>query len=179
MQNDRNLVQHPINTPNRRQYAYWASNTADGGPNVSLNLDTDGHLYLLNSKGSNIKDLAFGISSVEIKIYLMRIDSDGIFRLYSQGLGPNGNWSISWSSSSDKCDPKRLCGLNAYWVNNDDQVDCRCLPGFDFVSPGNQSSGCERNFAITNCKSNDWNPKYTTQALVNTIWEDSSYSNLQ
>lgn len=178
MQNDGNLVQYPTNIPKTITSAYWASNTNGAGGNVKLNLDNDGHLYLLDSKGSNIYNLAYGKSSVEKTIYLMRIDADGIFRLYSL-LDSNGNWSTSWSSLDDKCKPKGICGLNAYCVYIDNQVDCRCLPGFYFVNPSNKSSECYRNFDPNKCKSNDRVTKYTFEMLTNTIWEDNSYSSLE
>ncbi|XVF14962.1 hypothetical protein REPUB_Repub09cG0106500 [Reevesia pubescens] len=176
MQNDGHLVQYPVDTPDTASYSYWASGTNGMGDNVSLNLDNDGHLYLLNSTGFNIKDLTRGGFDTNGTIYLMKIDSDGIFRLYSYKFDQNGNQSTLWSSTYDKCDPKGLCGLNGYCVNEDKEADCRCLPGFARVIEGNFSAGCERDFSSESCKSDDGRIQYTIQAVGNTVWEDAGYS---
>ncbi|XWS29411.1 hypothetical protein CRYUN_Cryun24cG0027300 [Craigia yunnanensis] len=176
MQIDGNLVQYPVETPDTAGYSYWSSGTDGRGNNVSLNLDNDGHLYLLNSTGFNIKDLTSGGYDTNGTIYLMKIDSDGIFRLYSYRLNQNGNQSIIWPSTSDKCAPKGLCGLNGYCVNEDREADCRCLPGFAPVIEGSFGAGCERDFSSESCKSDDERIKYTIQAVENTVWEADGYS---
>ncbi|KAK6259061.1 Protein kinase domain - like 7 [Theobroma cacao] len=176
MQNDGNLVQYPVETPDTASYSYWASGTDGRGDNVSLNLDKGGHLYLLNSTGFKIKDIFEGGNDTNRTIYLMKIDSDGIFRLYSYEFNQNGNQSTIWSSTYDKCDPKGLCGLNSYCVTEDKEADCKCLPGFAPVIEGNFSAGCERNFSTESCKSDTGRIQYTIQAVENTVWEDSRYS---
>ncbi|KAJ9704011.1 hypothetical protein PVL29_005341 [Vitis rotundifolia] len=177
MQNDGNLVQYPVENPVTATSAYYASGTDGSGDNVTLNLDDEGHLYLLNTNGSNIKNITDGGYNNE-NLYRLRIDPDGIFKLYSHDLGQNGSWSILWRSSNDKCAPKGLCGLNGFCVLLDDRPDCKCLPGFDFVVASNWSSGCIRNFEEDICKSKDGSTKYTMSTLDNTWWEDASYSTL-
>ncbi|KAG7987200.1 hypothetical protein I3843_03G121700 [Carya illinoinensis] len=151
------------------KHAYYASATSRMGKNVTLNLSADGHLYLLDDNGSNIKNLTE-------TIYLMRIDADGIFRLYSYELKQNGNWSDVWSSSNDLCDPKGLCGLNGYCVLNDNKAECKCLPGFEMVHQGNWTAGCEKSFNAAGCNSKDEYNPYTMLELANTVWEDMPYS---
>ncbi|KAJ4715260.1 Receptor-like protein kinase 1 [Melia azedarach] len=170
MQRDGNLVQYPTNTPDTAPYAYWASGTYGKGDNVSLNLDVDGHLFLMNSTGINIRNLTNGGYPTEGILYLMKIESDGIFRLYSYNLTRNNTWSMVWPSTSDRCDPKGLCGFNSYCVLNDQKPDCKCLPGFVPVSQGNFTSGCERNFTAESCSNK------AIEELESTIWEDVSYS---
>uniref|UniRef100_A0A2P2JRF0 Serine/threonine-protein kinase n=1 Tax=Rhizophora mucronata TaxID=61149 RepID=A0A2P2JRF0_RHIMU len=178
MQNDGNLVQYPVETPDTGEYAYWASGTDGSGENVTLNLDPNGHLYLLNAKGVNIKDLEQGGNLTNETIYSAKIDADGIFRLYSYNLTENGNWSIAWSSTKDKCSPKGLCGLNGYCTLNDLEPQCECIPGFSPVHQGNRSSGCERNFVAESCKEENVSTKYSIQELANTVWLENSYSTL-
>ena len=175
MQTDGNLVQYPValGTSNTAEYAYWSSGTSGKGDNVSLCFDDDGHLYLLNSTGANINNLTQGVYPTENMVYLMRIDADGIFRLYSHNLDKNGSSSIIWSSSNNKFDPKGLCGLNGFCIMNDQDPNCTCLPGFASVKQGNWSSGCERNFTAESCKSKDRSIKYTMEAVPNTEWEDN------
>ena len=177
MQNNGNLVQYPVKTPDAPTYAYYTSETGGVGDNVTLLLDGGGHLYLLNTNGSNIKNITDGGYDNE-NLYLLRIDPDGIFKLYSHDSGQNGSWSILWRSLNDKCAPKGLCGVNGFCVLLDDRPDCRCLPGFDFVVASNWSSGCIRNFQQEICKSKDGSTKYTMSTLENTWWEDASYSTL-
>ncbi|KAJ6775222.1 G-TYPE LECTIN S-RECEPTOR-LIKE SERINE/THREONINE-PROTEIN KINASE LECRK3 [Salix purpurea] len=176
MQNDGNLVQYPINTPDTAPYAYFASGTSWAGDNVTLNLDPDGHLYLLNYTGFNIKNITGGGYPTKETITMMKLDADGIFRLYSQNLTQNGNWSVEWSSTTDKCSPKGSCGLNGYCVMNDQDAECKCLPGFEFVNQGNWTSGCERNFDAGSCKDMSGNSTNTMEELSTTEWEDDPYS---
>nr|POE50361.1 g-type lectin s-receptor-like serine/threonine-protein kinase lecrk2 [Quercus suber] len=84
MQTDGNLVQSQCKTRTRHEYCYWTSWIDRKGDNVSLCLVDDGHLYLLSSAGTNIKNLTQDGYPTKDKLYLMRIDADGIFRLYSQ-----------------------------------------------------------------------------------------------
>ncbi|THG14760.1 hypothetical protein TEA_006804 [Camellia sinensis var. sinensis] len=186
MQRDGNLVQYPVSAPTPTyQYAYWASGTSMYGDNCSLHLDGDGHLYMLNATGTtNIKNLSYAEPTKEEKIYRMTIDVDGIFRVYSlrRTLDPKEKWSIWWNSSSDKCDPKGLCGFNGFCISNDTDADCRCLPGFASVNPSSWASGCVRDFTAESCKikNGDGNTKYYKMSpLENTQWEDDSYSVLQ
>ncbi|XP_049380343.1 G-type lectin S-receptor-like serine/threonine-protein kinase LECRK3 [Solanum stenotomum] len=173
MQHDGNLVQYPVDTEDSPPYAYYSAGT--GGLNVSLNLDDDGFLYLLNSTKS-LKNLTKGGYRRERTIiYMMKIDADGIFRVYSHSLNQQGSSTI-WSSTDDRCDPKGFCGFNGFCTNIDAQAKCFCLPGFNFVMPGNWSAGCERNFTAETCQSKENTSKYYDMRTVeNTVWEDSTY----
>ncbi|XP_062149146.1 G-type lectin S-receptor-like serine/threonine-protein kinase LECRK3 [Alnus glutinosa] len=178
MQHDGNLVQYPVDTPDTAPYSYYSTVTFGSGDNVTLNMDTDGYLYLLNATNFNIRNLTNGGYPTAETIYLARLDADGIFRLYSHDLILNGKWSIVWSSSSDQCDPKGLCGLNGFCVPNDLKAECECLPGFEMVQQGNWTAGCERNFTAESCKSKNGDITYNMQEVPNTKWEDVSYSAL-
>ncbi|KAB2616947.1 G-type lectin S-receptor-like serine/threonine-protein kinase RLK1 [Pyrus ussuriensis x Pyrus communis] len=168
MQADGNLVQYPVNTPDTRAYAYYASGTNGRGKNVTLNFGADGHLYLVNDTSSNIKNITDGgLPADQATIYLMRIDADGIFRFKS----------IVWESSKNKCDPKGICGLNSYCVSVDLDVECKCLPGFVSANLGNKTSGCRRIVADVCEYKNETFPN-TMEELQSTIWEDSSYVDL-
>ncbi|CAI9777592.1 unnamed protein product [Fraxinus pennsylvanica] len=172
MQNDGNLVQYPVGNAGP-SYAYYASATDGTGNNVSLNLDNNGLLYLFNGS-SIIRNLTTG-QYRRRTIYLVRIDVDGIFRLYYRSLDPQGNWTKEWSPTEDKCAPLGLCGLNGYCIHLDTVAECECLPGFDRVSPGNWTSGCERNFVMEGCKAKDQNVSYEIISLDNVVWEDDNY----
>ncbi|KAL5754026.1 hypothetical protein ACOSP7_022246 [Xanthoceras sorbifolium] len=168
MQSDGNLVQYPTDYRTVPS-AYYASGTDGMGDKISLNLDIDGKLYLLNATGYNVKNITEEVYATRGTIYLARIDWDGIFRLYSYNLG-NNSWSVPWNSTSDRCGPRGLCGINMFCIYNDLEPGCSCLPGFAPVIQEKWTSGCERNFTAESCKNKD--RKYTIQEEVNTIWED-------
>ncbi|KAF7129009.1 hypothetical protein RHSIM_Rhsim10G0140300 [Rhododendron simsii] len=177
MQEDGHLVSYPLLSPDTAPYSYWASGTNGAGNNITLNLDDNGHLYLLNETGgNNIRNMSTAESSNNGKIYRMTLDADGIFRVYSLTLDPKGNWSVMWSSSADKCAPKGLCGLNGYCVTNDTEAVCRCLPGFNFINPKIRNLGCERNFAAVSCdNTNGSGAGFAIEEMENMIWEDLNY----
>ncbi|KAI8535888.1 hypothetical protein RHMOL_Rhmol10G0209700 [Rhododendron molle] len=177
MQEDGHLVSYPLQSEDTAPYSYWASGTNGAGNNITLNLDDKGLLYLLNETGGNtIKNLSTAESSNDGKIYRMTLDADGIFRVYSRTLDPKGSWLVMWYSSADKCDPRGLCGLNGYCVQNDMQADCRCLPGFNFINPKIWSLGCERNFTAVNCNNtNGGSAEFAMRELESMQWEDQNY----
>ncbi|KAL4369210.1 hypothetical protein GQ457_05G030200 [Hibiscus cannabinus] len=169
------LVSSISETDSRPEYF---SATFGAGATVSLNLTGDGRLYLLNSTGV-IKNLFEGLDSREETLYLMKLDTDGIFRIYSYKLNQNGNRSIIYESSPDKCAPKGLCGLNAYCVSTEQGAKCTCPPGFsEIFKQDNSSAGCERNFSLQSCKSNDRRNQYTMKRVAQTEWENATYSEL-
>jgi hypothetical protein len=174
MQGDGNLVQYPVGTQVVPGYDYWSTSTNGKGNNVSLCLDDDAHLYLLNSSGTYLMNLTQGGYPRNGVVYLMRIDADGILRLYSHNLAQNGNRSVLWASTDDKCDPKGICGLNGFCVTSNQDFDCICLPGFAFVNQSKKTSGCERNFTAESCEVGSL--RYTMEAVPNTTWENANFS---
>ncbi|KAL8110599.1 wall-associated receptor kinase 5-like [Apium graveolens] len=185
MQSDSNLVQYPVDTMDSASNAYWASNTNGEGIDVTLNLDSDGYLYLLNNsfpflenptdRSSVLKNLTDEFSKKR-RFYLMKVDPDGIFRLYSFSLNrEESSSSIEWESSNNRCDPKGLCGMNGYCILNGTEPNCKCPPGFIYTSSGNWAAGCHRSISFT---TEDCDKKlhqsYMTQ-LLNTTWGNEPY----
>ncbi|OWM76386.1 hypothetical protein CDL15_Pgr028256 [Punica granatum] len=182
MQHDGNLIQYAVQTPDTGDYSYYNTGTFTSGDNVSLNFDQDGHLYLLNTKGFNIKNVTTGGYPSEDNLYRFTIDSDGLLRLYSYDLKQNKSWSVRWSSTNDKCDPKGLCGFNGFCDLNNQEAECRCLPGFDLVQRGNWTAGCGRNFTADDCKSERdgiITGNYVMKSVDSMQWEDDPYSVLE
>ncbi|PWA37163.1 EGF-like domain-containing protein [Artemisia annua] len=157
MQLDGHLVLYPnVGTPDGPGPAYWASGTAGKGPNVTLNLHSDGFLYLLQNSTYLIRNLTQGGYPRNNTIYRMKIDVDGIFRLYSHDLrNMSKNGSVIWASSNNKCAGKGLCGVNGYCEVMNDVARCRCLPGYEFVNPELWSMGCQRNYTVEKLYSHD------------------------
>ena len=106
MQTDGNLVRYPTDVA-KPETAYWNATTYLARNNVSLNLDVNGKLYLLNGTSFNIMNL-YGGNSSSTATYRLTIDSDGIFRLYLHSSDPNGDWKVEWSSTTNTCVPKGL-----------------------------------------------------------------------
>ncbi|CAL5417413.1 unnamed protein product [Camellia sinensis] len=154
-------------------YFYWQTNTQGNG--ITLNLDGDGRLYLCDATNNNIHNVTDAEPPTkEVKIYMMKIDVDGIFRVYSRAY-PKGNWSIWLYSATDKCAPQGLCGLNGYCVLNDMEANCKCLPQFAPLVPGKWSAGCVSNFIAQNCKDSNGNTGYKMSQLDDIVWEELSY----
>ncbi|KAJ4966274.1 hypothetical protein NE237_018123 [Protea cynaroides] len=124
MHSDGNLVQYPIETPDTGSYSYWASGI------------TGFTLMILYESGTTLINNAV--------FYRMTIDVDGIFRVYSISLSQKYNWSNNWESSTDKCDPKGICGFNSYCSLMDHLAECKCLPGFNFINESDHSLGCQQ-----------------------------------
>ncbi|GAA0159032.1 hypothetical protein LIER_22163 [Lithospermum erythrorhizon] len=172
MQMDGNLVQYPAADEDVTIYnAYYATGTNGAGDKVTLNLEDDGHLLLLNGI-ENIKNITPGGYPTQRRIYRMRLDVDGIFRLYSYSLNTRNSTPI-WSSTRNGCAPKGICGVNQFCVLMDRDVVCRCLPGFNYISNKDRSSGCERNFTAASCKDVNQSVGYNMRRSENTVWENT------
>lgn len=119
MQVDGNLVQYHVNTRDTAVYSYYASSTPAN--NASLNLDSDGRLYILNGGVTLISNITNRGYPTQGFIYFMRLDVGGIFRIYSLSLNPLRNLTERWSSSEDLCIPKGFCGVNAGLLRYSDE----------------------------------------------------------
>ncbi|XP_044465170.1 G-type lectin S-receptor-like serine/threonine-protein kinase At4g03230 isoform X2 [Mangifera indica] len=65
------------------------------------------------------------------------------------------SWLLIWREPRDKCSVFKACGNNAICSNT--QIECKCLPKFDVVSPGDFSQGCRRRTPLICNKSSDGN----------------------
>ncbi|XP_030936506.1 G-type lectin S-receptor-like serine/threonine-protein kinase LECRK1 [Quercus lobata] len=177
MQGDGNLVQYPASNP-KPENAYWYSKTSTAGEKVSLNLDGNGRLYLLNTTtGLIVKDF-HGIGSLSNKtIYRLTIGFDGILRLYSHSLNQGDDWVSEWSPTSNKCDPIGLCGPNSYCTLLDQEPVCTCPPGFGFIDQEQKILGCKRTFSTDGCISKN-RDTFSLRELERIAWEDNAYSNI-
>ena len=177
MQVDGNLVQYPASKP-KPENAYWNSETSTAGEKVSLNLDGNGRLYLLNTTtGLIVKDF-YRIGSLSNKtIYRLTIGFDGILRLYSHRLNQGDDWVSEWSPTSNRCDPTGLCGPNSYCTLLDQEPICTCPPGFGFIDQEQKILGCKRDFSTDGCISTN-RDTFSLRELERIAWEDNAYSNI-
>ncbi|XP_059432972.1 G-type lectin S-receptor-like serine/threonine-protein kinase LECRK3 [Corylus avellana] len=172
MQEDGWLAMYPVGTPYTLEYGYGGPGIDGQKNDVVLQLEDDGHLYLINGAGVIIVNMTAGYATKDV-VYRLTIDPDGILRLYSHDMNQNGDWTVKWFTPDDNvCKPKGLCGINGYCVVIDLQVGCKCLPQFESVNKEDRSSGCQRNFTAESCESD----RYAMEPVLNTVWENNNYS---
>ncbi|KAK8480323.1 hypothetical protein V6N13_149597 [Hibiscus sabdariffa] len=171
MQPDGNLVQYPVGAV-EMGFGYWNSKTYGAGSGVSLNLDTDGLLFLQNATGFNLTSLNNKVAASGKPIYRARIDADGIFRLYSHSSNRSDNWFIEWSSSDNKCDPIGLCGENSYCVSMEGEPVCQCPPRFVYIDEEHKDLGCRKNYSLVACTERNYQT-FNFSKLVDFSWKDS------
>ncbi|KAJ0901564.1 putative protein kinase RLK-Pelle-SD-2b family [Helianthus annuus] len=174
MQTDGNLVLYP--NRGTEDHAYWATGTYTAGPNVTLNLDSNGFLYLLQNSTFFINNLTQGGNATKDELYLMKFDVDGIFRLYYHNLTNMGsNGSAIWALSPNKCIGPGLCGINAYCLSMNDNARCQCVPGFEVVNLERWSLGCLRKETVESCNIQNAGTTIQMTNLDNVRWEDAAY----
>lgn len=176
MHSDGNLVSYPTGTTNTSVDAYWHSDTWWGGSNVSLNLNDDGRLYLVNTTGLNIKNLTESRSGRFV--YRATMDTDGVFRLYSHRIQSNGSISDAstvWETISlgDRCQIKGLCGFNSFCTMLNLVPTCSCPPGFNHVEPSQSFLGC--NLTVEEDCGGASNMTFEIDALTELSWLDNPY----
>ncbi|XP_006854585.3 G-type lectin S-receptor-like serine/threonine-protein kinase RLK1 [Amborella trichopoda] len=175
MQDDGNLVLYPMNTTDRGYNSYWSTATYGRGNSLTLNLNSDGHLYLMNSSGYFVKNITESKDSSFI--YRMTLSSEGKLELYSHGLEKNGslNSSVIWSAVEGSCDVKGICGDNSYCILKAlKKPSCRCAPGFSAPGPERTFLDCARSFKDWECEDRKYN--FTIDTIEKVIWQDPEYT---
>ncbi|KAF4384168.1 hypothetical protein F8388_001406 [Cannabis sativa] len=186
MQTDGNLILRPTSSGVLAYHTYWYSST-DGNQNTILNLDLNGQLDLMNSTSKSIIKTIHAADLLNGRInnvtYRLTIDADGILRLYSHNLFNDNSWSIEWNSTNNRCAPTGLCGNNAYCdISQNEEPNCICLPGFDFINQNQKSLGCERNgtninYCTKDNSDNDHNTRmFSVKVVDGVLWENGSNS---
>ncbi|KAF5201654.1 G-type lectin S-receptor-like serine/threonine-protein kinase LECRK1 [Thalictrum thalictroides] len=96
----------------------WQSKTRKEGGGIVLNLDSTGHMYLVDKAGIVIKNLTkvkkqnkASNGSLETTIHRATLESDGVFRLYAETIGPpthdSENSVLLWELYCKKCDRRK------------------------------------------------------------------------
>ncbi|WOL11956.1 G-type lectin S-receptor-like serine/threonine-protein kinase LECRK2 [Canna indica] len=187
-QNDGNVVLYPAGTTNTADDAYWDTGTFQIGFLLTLSLDSTGLLYLTGDNGNYTKNItrpkSSGSSNGSILVYYRAIvDVDGILRLYSHSFSNNGNSTtqVEWAALQNPCLVRGVCALNSYCsLSADNEPNCLCPPGFDFIDPTKISLGCTRNSTAGDCStasSGDAEDEGLTMVTMsNTTWVNKAYS---
>ncbi|KAF3943341.1 hypothetical protein CMV_030094 [Castanea mollissima] len=181
MRTNGNLVSSPVNSTDGSENAYWYVATFYGS-GVKLSLNPRGFLRLTTYSSSLVilaNNSYPGKKETSTIIYRAILDSDGIFKLYSHHFWGNSNTSsnvsLEWSSLHDQGEVRGFCGLNSYCTGTGSKAECRCYPGFHFMSPKNKLLGCYNNFSEDSCSKG---PRihYNIAASPNISWGDFPYS---
>ena len=188
MQADGNLALYPATSEDNPSDAYWSTDTfgpPGGVYKFQLYLDFNSSLIIIDeSTGAAVRNgysnLYRGINpnNNSNTIYRATLDVDGIFRLYSHTYYENGNYHVSrlWSVLNSSCMVNGFCGFNSFCTQDNNQSDCRCLPGHDFVDPNRRTLGCERNFSRAGCRGAKENATfYYISTMENMTWGDIPY----
>jgi len=176
MQNDGNLVLYSVGT---LVDAYWDTSTS-GSFDTHLYLNYTGELLILNNTSGKVRSVVFSTDSESESssiIYRATLEDDGIFRLYSHNFDSNGSYTTSLKhyAPESPCEVKTFCGLNSYCTMNDNQPDCRCLPGTVPVDPNQRYNGCERNYTEELCKVAEETSSYNIIDMEKMTWDEFPY----
>ena len=133
---------------------------------VTLNLDGNGQLYLLNTNGLIIKTILIRRNIYGKALHRATMDADGIFWLYSHNLDQYSNWSIQRQIPADNnCASISLCGSNSYCTLVDGSTVCACPPGFEFIDKIQKNLGCQQSFSSDICQGRN----FIIQELKNNV----------
>ncbi|KAI4999898.1 hypothetical protein ZWY2020_004487 [Hordeum vulgare] len=180
-QNDGNLVLYPVGTSNVAAAAYWDTVTFQIGFPLTLRLDASGVLYQANSNGSYTNNLTRpgAAKAGEQAHYRLTLDPDGVLGLYRHAFVSGGasKADVLWSTPSDRCLVKGVCGFNSYCVlDRDGQPTCLCPPGFGFVDASNAALGCTVNSSAGQCKGGQQDAAgFSMAPTPNMSWADTPY----
>ncbi|KAH7510576.1 hypothetical protein FEM48_ZijujUnG0111100 [Ziziphus jujuba var. spinosa] len=111
-------------------------------------------------------------------IYLATIDANGIFKLYSHAPDKDGKLKkhdLMWPALKNPCEVKGFVGLTAFALF-DDQPNCVCLPGSDYIDVDKKTLGCLNNHSDGGCIGGKENvTHYNIAQMENIIWPDFGY----
>ncbi|KVI03351.1 putative receptor protein kinase ZmPK1 [Cynara cardunculus var. scolymus] len=105
-------------------------------------LDSKGEFH--SSDGFTFLSADFGMARQRI----MRMDTDGILRVYSLVEHERGTkWETQWQAIDRTCRVDGICGANSLCTYSQDSGrKCSCLHGFKMVNSKDWSYGCEPEF---------------------------------
>lgn len=170
------LLLSPVDTPDGDFSYYWELLSPKKDFH-KLNLDENGHMYLVTSNDEISKNVTGGwpSSNGTMVIYRATLDKDGVFRLYSHSVRKNGSSTVEIKWPDNKCSVNGICGFNSYCTLVSGQTDCMCLPGFDYTNPDDRSAGCKMRWGDGGFESEEKRMTDSIISLENTEFTADSY----
>ncbi|XP_059310643.1 G-type lectin S-receptor-like serine/threonine-protein kinase LECRK1 [Lycium ferocissimum] len=134
---------------------YWLSSQANQG-NGEVNLvfnQRNALLYLEKGQNNTIYSFQKNVPTpVEDHYHRATLDSFGNFQQYAHHKTNGRNWVRVWKILSEPCIVNAVCGAYGFCRSNDNEtVDCECLPGYVFFDPCTPSNGCHPEAMINFC----------------------------
>ncbi|XP_050386002.1 G-type lectin S-receptor-like serine/threonine-protein kinase LECRK3 [Argentina anserina] len=175
MNSNGNLLAYPPNS----SAAYYLTAVTSLTEYCKLSLNMSGFLVIENELGGKaIQILANGshLQDNQTTVYRATLDADGNFRLYLHSF-LMASVAIIWSAFHP-CDIQGICGFNSYCeIIMQNEVECKCYPGFVYNNASQKSLGCYHNFTVDGC-TEDEEPRlrYKVEALDNIWWKNHPYS---
>ncbi|GAB4856093.1 hypothetical protein Ancab_024733 [Ancistrocladus abbreviatus] len=189
MQADGNLVFYTLNFPqSSNNYAYWASNTV--GVGYELRYNQSGYLYLTAANGTIVDQTFWDESSTDDFYQRIILEYDGVLRKYvypKPSSSAVGRWPMQWSvkifiptnicGSIVESIGSGACGFNSYCqIGEEGRPQCSCPPGYVWVDPNNELSGCQQNFLPQKCDGGSEEANnFSFEEMANTNWPSNDY----
>ncbi|MED6133813.1 hypothetical protein PIB30_031710 [Stylosanthes scabra] len=197
-QGDGNLVlyysQNHQQDEQAQNYPYWSTGT--DGRGSFLFFDEFGSIYVVDDNNTKLVQVTAGIPGSTQYFYMARIESDGVFRLYSYQktkttVTNEDSCSSGWREleqvPDDICvlnigqNENFICGPNSYCVSVNGKPQCMCPDNYSyFVQPNdpNNLTSCRPNFPPPSCLTDGWETdpaQVDFQERWNLNWPFSDY----
>ncbi|KAH7859495.1 hypothetical protein Vadar_001872 [Vaccinium darrowii] len=147
-----------------------------------LKMQSDGHLVAYPLESQDTAPYAYWASGTNgdgENITLNLAGNGHLYLLNTTGANIVKNLTEGESSNDTRCG-WNLSSLFTYLgiegQLNDNEANCRCLPGFNFVNPKSWTLGCERDYAAVSCDTTNGSRTIKMEKLDNMLWEDESYT---
>ncbi|KAI4353582.1 hypothetical protein L6164_002521 [Bauhinia variegata] len=189
--NNGNLLLSPIAWPTQIRYAKYYS-TDVSVPSAKLVFNQSLDIYIEDVNGSKTQLTGWDQSSnldSSVNYYRATLDFNGIFALYEHTKNSNGNqgWSRVEYVPKDICTVitndmgSGYCGYNSYCTSSTaSPPTCECPPGYSFIDPNNQFSGCQPDYYLGCGADVDAGPEelYNITQKSNLNWPLGDYERL-
>ncbi|KAL3359487.1 hypothetical protein AABB24_016176 [Solanum stoloniferum] len=148
---------------------YWLSSSVDeGNREVKLVFDQrNASLYLVKDNNNTIFSFPSNVPTpVEDYYHRATIDSFGNFQQYAYHKTNGSNWIRVLKIPSEPCMVNAVCGAYGFCSSNDNEtVNCDCLPGYVFLDPSNPTKGCHPETMINFCAGHLSSGNFTIEAI--------------
>ncbi|KAL3574530.1 hypothetical protein D5086_025143 [Populus alba] len=131
----------------KRSIRYWRSGVSDNGGSSRSEMPSAISYFLSNFTSTSVRNDSVPYITSSLYTNTRMVMSFAGQIQYLQ-LNTEKTWSVIWAQPRTRCSLYNACG-NFGSCNSNNEVVCKCLPGFQPVSPeywnsGDNSRGCAR-----------------------------------